>query len=201
MSDTDSEVERILTERPPSSYGSMCSDDPEEDDDEGWSCCKRRTTDYSDFLSIAGCIKGHHNKEKPPKPVKPEVNADEPLVELQQKVSPSLRQALQNLKLAEPNKISEKGKPRPGKKVVPCHFEWHQTASHVTISIYAKHANPELCSVQANSTKVVDVSESATNMMAAKIQIVMTKADRHVALVVSHVCGLTDRVRSPNSYF
>ncbi|KAF4085789.1 hypothetical protein AMELA_G00099000 [Ameiurus melas] len=34
MSDSDSEVERILTERPPSSYGSMCSDNPEEDDDD-----------------------------------------------------------------------------------------------------------------------------------------------------------------------
>lgn len=270
----------------------------------GWSCCKRRTTDFSDFLSIAGCTKGHHNKEKPPEPVKPEVKnsgekkeledlkprfneyviqapkpvefiqrprADEPLVELQQKVSPSLRQALQNLKLAESSQISEKedegnevkigtacknrgcsktfslpatdqdkcvfhpGFPifhegmkywsccrrktsdfntflsqegcstgdhvwrnDSGKKVVPCRFDWHQTASHVTISIYAKHSNPELCSVQANSTKVcirvifegekefeqnislwgvIDVSRSATNMMAAKIEIVMKKAE------------------------
>uniref|UniRef100_A0A8C9WL59 Cysteine and histidine rich domain containing 1 n=1 Tax=Scleropages formosus TaxID=113540 RepID=A0A8C9WL59_SCLFO len=39
----------------------------------GWSCCKRRTTDFSDFLSIAGCTKGPHNKEKPPEPVKPDV--------------------------------------------------------------------------------------------------------------------------------
>ncbi|KAG7470909.1 hypothetical protein MATL_G00118930 [Megalops atlanticus] len=39
----------------------------------GWSCCKRRTTDFSDFLSIAGCTKGPHNKDKPPEPVKPDV--------------------------------------------------------------------------------------------------------------------------------
>ncbi|XP_044298179.1 cysteine and histidine-rich domain-containing protein 1 [Varanus komodoensis] len=39
----------------------------------GWSCCKRRTTDFSDFLSIVGCTKGFHNSEKPPEPVKPEV--------------------------------------------------------------------------------------------------------------------------------
>uniref|UniRef100_G3W7R8 Cysteine and histidine-rich domain-containing protein 1 n=1 Tax=Sarcophilus harrisii TaxID=9305 RepID=G3W7R8_SARHA len=39
----------------------------------GWSCCKRRTTDFSDFLSIVGCTKGKHNDEKPPEPVKPEV--------------------------------------------------------------------------------------------------------------------------------
>uniref|UniRef100_A0A8C2J987 Cysteine and histidine-rich domain-containing protein 1 n=1 Tax=Cyprinus carpio TaxID=7962 RepID=A0A8C2J987_CYPCA len=41
----------------------------------GWSCCKRRTTDFSDFLSIAGCTKGPHNQEKPPEPIKPEVKA------------------------------------------------------------------------------------------------------------------------------
>uniref|UniRef100_A0A2I2Y9U2 CHORD domain-containing protein n=1 Tax=Gorilla gorilla gorilla TaxID=9595 RepID=A0A2I2Y9U2_GORGO len=39
----------------------------------GWSCCKRKTTDFSDFLSIVGCTKGRHNSEKPPEPVKPEV--------------------------------------------------------------------------------------------------------------------------------
>ncbi|KAB5550087.1 hypothetical protein PHYPO_G00049690 [Pangasianodon hypophthalmus] len=33
MSDNDSEVERIMSGRPPSSYGSMCSDDPEDDDE------------------------------------------------------------------------------------------------------------------------------------------------------------------------
>ncbi|XP_063058910.1 cysteine and histidine-rich domain-containing protein 1 [Engraulis encrasicolus] len=41
----------------------------------GWSCCKRRTTDFSDFLSIAGCTKGPHNKEKPPEAIKPEVKS------------------------------------------------------------------------------------------------------------------------------
>ncbi|KAF7699745.1 cysteine and histidine-rich domain-containing protein 1a [Silurus meridionalis] len=270
----------------------------------GWSCCKRRTTDFSDFLSIAGCSKGCHNKEKPPEPVKPEVkssggkkeledlkprfdeyiiqapkpvefiqrpSADEPLVELQQKVSPSLTQALENLKVSKTNKIAEKeddgnevkigtacknggcsktfsgpasdedkcvfhpGVPifhegtkywsccrrktsdfnaflsqqgcttgahiwrkADGKKVAPCRFDWHQTASHVTISIYAKHSNPELCSVRANRTKVcirlvfdgekefeqnislwgvIDVSKSVTNLMAAKSEIVMKKAE------------------------
>ncbi|KAG7270563.1 hypothetical protein CRUP_000128 [Coryphaenoides rupestris] len=43
----------------------------------GWSCCKRRTTDFSDFLSIEGCTKGPHNKEKPPEPVKPDVSSGE----------------------------------------------------------------------------------------------------------------------------
>uniref|UniRef100_A0A2I3T7K7 CHORD domain-containing protein n=1 Tax=Pan troglodytes TaxID=9598 RepID=A0A2I3T7K7_PANTR len=43
----------------------------------GWSCYKRRTTDFSDFLSIVGCTKGRHNSEKPPEPVKPEVKTTE----------------------------------------------------------------------------------------------------------------------------
>ncbi|KAG7322011.1 hypothetical protein KOW79_014869 [Hemibagrus wyckioides] len=34
MSDNDSEVERTMMGRPPSSYGSMCSDEPEDDDDD-----------------------------------------------------------------------------------------------------------------------------------------------------------------------
>ncbi|KAJ8368084.1 hypothetical protein SKAU_G00081120 [Synaphobranchus kaupii] len=100
----------------------------------GWSCCKRRTTDFSDFLSIAGCTKGPHNKERPPEPVKPDVktsgekkalddlkpkfneyviqapkpleliqrpSADEPIARLQQKISSSLKQALEKLKLSE----------------------------------------------------------------------------------------------------
>ncbi|XP_062873247.1 cysteine and histidine-rich domain-containing protein 1a [Trichomycterus rosablanca] len=270
----------------------------------GWSCCKRRTTDFSDFLSIAGCTKGCHNKEKPPEPVKPEVkssggkkelqdlkprfdeyviqapkpvafiqrpSADEPPVEVKQKVSPNLRQALEKLQLTDTNQNAEnenegnevkigtacknkgctktfsgpaseqetcmhhpgvpifhegmkywsccrrktsdfntflslegcsKGthlwKKADGKKVVPCRFDWHQTAGQVTISIYAKHSVPELCSVQANSTRVnisvifegekefkqeirlwgvIDVSKSAVNMMPAKIEIVMKKAE------------------------
>ncbi|KAJ7997550.1 hypothetical protein DPEC_G00230170 [Dallia pectoralis] len=96
----------------------------------GWSCCKRRTTDFSDFLSIAGCTKAPHNPEKPPEPVKPDVKSsgekqgvddlkpkfsefiisaprplesisrpspNEPIMRLQQKISPSLKQALEKL--------------------------------------------------------------------------------------------------------
>nr|XP_006118447.1 cysteine and histidine-rich domain-containing protein 1 isoform X1 [Pelodiscus sinensis]XP_006118448.1 cysteine and histidine-rich domain-containing protein 1 isoform X2 [Pelodiscus sinensis] len=107
----------------------------------GWSCCKRRTTDFSDFLSIAGCTKGLHNSEKPPEPVKPEVKTtserkeladlkpkfqehiiqapkpvetinrpspDEPMTSLQLKVSASLKQALDKLKLSSENEEEKK---------------------------------------------------------------------------------------------
>uniref|UniRef100_A0A673HXY2 Cysteine and histidine-rich domain (CHORD) containing 1a n=1 Tax=Sinocyclocheilus rhinocerous TaxID=307959 RepID=A0A673HXY2_9TELE len=40
---------------------------------QGWPCCKRRTTDFSDVLSIAGCTKGPHNSETPLEAVKPDV--------------------------------------------------------------------------------------------------------------------------------
>ncbi|XP_062983246.1 cysteine and histidine-rich domain-containing protein 1 [Elgaria multicarinata webbii] len=106
----------------------------------GWSCCKRRTTDFSDFLSIVGCTKGFHSSEKPPEPVKPEVKTtserkeladlkpkfqehiiqapkpveairrpspDEPMNFLQLKVSASLKQALEKLKLSSGNEIKK----------------------------------------------------------------------------------------------
>ncbi|KAL7847519.1 hypothetical protein AOLI_G00222370 [Acnodon oligacanthus] len=270
----------------------------------GWSCCKRRTTDFSDFLSIAGCTKGPHNKEKPPEPVKPEVKSsgekkdvdglkpkciesivqapkpaecfrrpspDEPISRLQQKVSASLKQALEKLKLSEnaPGEKEEEGdeikigtscknggctktfsgpesdeevcsfhagvpifhegmkywscckrktsdfntflsqegcskgkhlwrKKDLGKKLVPCRFDWHQTGSQVTITVYAKNSIPELSYVDGNSTTldihiifdgdkefeqkiilwgVIDISKSTLNMMAAKIEIVLKKAE------------------------
>ncbi|XP_075291890.1 integrin beta-1-binding protein 2 isoform X2 [Opisthocomus hoazin] len=42
----------------------------------GWSCCKKRTTDFSEFLSIKGCTKGFHSKEKPPEPFRQEETSD-----------------------------------------------------------------------------------------------------------------------------
>lgn len=41
----------------------------------GWSCCKRRTTDFSDFLNIPGCSKGCHSNVKPQQPIKPKVSS------------------------------------------------------------------------------------------------------------------------------
>ncbi|XP_077355803.1 cysteine and histidine-rich domain-containing protein 1 [Festucalex cinctus] len=42
----------------------------------GWSCCRKRTTDFSEFLSIKGCTHGHHSNEKPCEPLLPEVSSD-----------------------------------------------------------------------------------------------------------------------------
>ncbi|XP_029136147.1 cysteine and histidine-rich domain-containing protein 1 [Labrus bergylta] len=42
----------------------------------GWSCCRKRTTDFSEFLSIKGCTRGRHSNEKPQEPLRPEVTSD-----------------------------------------------------------------------------------------------------------------------------
>ncbi|XP_063288820.1 integrin beta-1-binding protein 2 [Pelobates fuscus] len=42
----------------------------------GWSCCKKRTTDFSEFLAIQGCTKGPHSNEKPLEPLRPEVSGN-----------------------------------------------------------------------------------------------------------------------------
>ncbi|XP_056394811.1 integrin beta-1-binding protein 2 [Hyla sarda] len=40
----------------------------------GWSCCRKRTTDFSEFLAIKGCTKGFHSNEKPPEQLKPDIS-------------------------------------------------------------------------------------------------------------------------------
>ncbi|XP_074518081.1 cysteine and histidine-rich domain-containing protein 1 [Halichoeres trimaculatus] len=42
----------------------------------GWSCCRKRTTDFSEFLSIKGCTRGRHSNVKPQEPMRPEVTSD-----------------------------------------------------------------------------------------------------------------------------
>lgn len=41
----------------------------------GWSCCKKRSTDFTDFLNTPGCTKGRHNPTKPPEPEKPPIES------------------------------------------------------------------------------------------------------------------------------
>ncbi|XP_051649048.1 integrin beta-1-binding protein 2 [Manacus candei] len=102
----------------------------------GWSCCKKRTTDFSEFLSIKGCTKGFHSKEKPPEPssqgetsdepkakpakelifqgpksaekmLRERPSSDEPRQLLPIKVSRSLEQALEKLNLSSKDKTLE----------------------------------------------------------------------------------------------
>ncbi|XP_041841054.1 cysteine and histidine-rich domain-containing protein 1 [Melanotaenia boesemani] len=48
----------------------------------GWSCCRKRTTDFSEFLSIKGCTRGRHSNVKPQEPLRPEVSSDKADIKL-----------------------------------------------------------------------------------------------------------------------
>ena len=34
----------------------------------GWTCCNKKTTDFTEFLSTPGCSRGPHSREKPVEP-------------------------------------------------------------------------------------------------------------------------------------
>jgi cysteine/histidine-rich domain-containing protein 1 len=42
-----------------------------------WSCCEKKTTDFTEFLNIKGCTKSYHSNVKPPEPPKPVQKIDE----------------------------------------------------------------------------------------------------------------------------
>ncbi|XP_056231152.1 cysteine and histidine-rich domain-containing protein 1a [Seriola aureovittata] len=117
-----------------------------------WSCCRKKTSDFNTFLSQQGFTTGSHLWRKH----------------------------------------------NQGMKVKPCRFDWHQTGSQVIISIYAKNSSPELSYVEANSTTVnmrvvfegdkefeqnislwgaVEVKSSVVNLMAAKMEVSLKKAE------------------------
>jgi len=86
----------------------------------GWSCCNKKSTDFTQFLSYQGCAKGTHSNVKPPEPEKQKVKEEllenpvqeikkqpeltprpavnsEPLVELNRTVAASLISSLEKL--------------------------------------------------------------------------------------------------------
>jgi len=86
-----------------------------------WTCCDRKSSDFSEFMAIAGCTIGFHNKTKPPEPVKQKVadvdgpnrlsleqvkiaerpSEDTPMVRLQLNIANSLKSALAKQKAAQ----------------------------------------------------------------------------------------------------
>ncbi|CAN9509727.1 unnamed protein product [Ophioblennius macclurei] len=267
----------------------------------GWSCCKKRTTDFSEFLSIKGCTHGRHSNEKPQEPLRPEVTStkveikpsgeqeiiyqgpksaetlqkerprgDEPMTKLPHKVSASLVQVLEKLDISRNGEKEKKDSqtvlpgtrcknsgcktvyegpetdsdvcthhpgapvfhegykywscccikttdfnafldqkgcssgnhrwvPKQDKKKVACRHDWHQTGNNVVVTIYAKNANPELSSVEANPTTlscqihfendklfkrdfhlwgVVNIKQSCVNMVPSKVEVTLRKADQ-----------------------
>jgi len=221
-----------------------------------WSCCSRKSTDFTEFLNFPGCTKGKHSNEKPvvpekkkekpleigevykeemPKPRAPtQKKIERPRDDIEKKqikviIGSSLKSALQRYKTrVEEEKVKQasgeandtvqigasckhntceckylgpdanhpeciyhpgvpifhegykfwtccqkrtsdfdeflkqagctKGKHewmKPSEiaeKKSTCRYDWHQTASNVIVSIYAKTCDPEKCTVLANET-------------------------------------------------
>ncbi|KAL1509503.1 hypothetical protein ABEB36_004222 [Hypothenemus hampei] len=85
----------------------------------GWSCCKKKCTDFTEFLNISGCTVSKHSNVKPPEPEKPKVEKipdtkvievnpisepilerppiDTPLEIIKPEIAPSLASQIENL--------------------------------------------------------------------------------------------------------
>uniref|UniRef100_A0A8C7WV10 CS domain-containing protein n=1 Tax=Oryzias sinensis TaxID=183150 RepID=A0A8C7WV10_9TELE len=67
--------------------------------------------------------------------------------------------------------------PKQDKKKVACRHDWHQTRNAVVITIYAKNALPEFCTIEANQTVVsnpkIMALDTPNGFDASNIQIVL----------------------------
>lgn len=85
----------------------------------GWSCCKKKSVDFTEFLNIKGCEVSKHSNQKPPEPEKPNkdvvveepppmpspvvhsslerVDFNSPLTLIQPTVAPALKQTIDNI--------------------------------------------------------------------------------------------------------
>lgn len=57
-----------------------------------WSCCTKKTSDFTEFLNTPGCAKGEHNPVKPPEPEKkkPDVIPDDDQPKLMKQAAPDV---------------------------------------------------------------------------------------------------------------
>jgi len=87
----------------------------------GWTCCNKKSTDFTEFLNIKGCSVAKHSNDKPPEPEKPQEiieapvveeirapvyvpkerpSSDEPLIALPQSVNNGLAKTLESLSIS-----------------------------------------------------------------------------------------------------
>ncbi|RUS83937.1 hypothetical protein EGW08_008292, partial [Elysia chlorotica] len=97
----------------------------------GWSCCKKRVSDFTEFLNLKGCTVGWHSNVKPKEPEKQEKKVsckleitpehrkpdakpaerppdDEDLVELKKTIGASLKTQLEKLNISEESTVASK---------------------------------------------------------------------------------------------
>ncbi|XP_076445111.1 cysteine and histidine-rich domain-containing protein 1-like [Babylonia areolata] len=134
----------------------------------GWSCCSKRSTDFTEFLNFKGCTTGPHSNVKPPEPEKPpkddtdsqEVivveapkmrapvptapaerpSQDEPMTQLKVTVAASLSAQLEKLKLEE--KSQSDGEDAESKEVA---LGTKCTNSACTCTYMGPESNSEAC--------------------------------------------------------
>jgi len=74
-----------------------------------WDCCKKKSTDFTDFLNFPGCATGFHNKIKPEKPAR-KVEAPLPVGEVIRHESQIITQAPEKKNEERPSENSPKSK-------------------------------------------------------------------------------------------
>ncbi|XP_077969287.1 cysteine and histidine-rich domain-containing protein 1-like [Styela clava] len=103
----------------------------------GWSCCKRRTTDFSDFLNIPGCSKGRHSSVKPAEPVAPKVTSSKNKVD--DKIMPEPASVTPKLLQTEPIP-----RPRVSEPMIPLPIKTTSSLQKALqkLSLEAKNEDP-----------------------------------------------------------
>ncbi|XP_054726461.1 cysteine and histidine-rich domain-containing protein morgana [Anastrepha obliqua] len=119
-----------------------------------WSCCQRKTSDFSAFMAQKGCACGEHKWFKE----------------------------------------------EDDKQAVNCRYDWHQTATTVNVSIYAKKYHYKLSKIEVSPIRlhvnlvfpeqqdaqfdlelelrgIIDVSKTTAHMFGTKVEIIMPKAE------------------------
>ncbi|KAG7157930.1 Cysteine and histidine-rich domain-containing protein-like [Homarus americanus] len=121
-----------------------------------WSCCRKKTTDFTEFLEQLGCSTGILSRG-------------------------SCQFLCQETK-----------------KVAACRYDWHQTATHVYVAVYAKLSDPAVTFVEANPIRLnanivfgeanvftldielrglIDIDQSSVSLAASKVEIKLRKAE------------------------
>ncbi|XP_018011056.1 cysteine and histidine-rich domain-containing protein 1 [Hyalella azteca] len=115
-----------------------------------WGCCRRKTTDFTEFLAQPGCCTDQH------------------LWKIDQSTS----------------------------RRSDCRYDWHQTSSHVYVTIYAKNVEPAYTTISVNSVRLsayirysknlvfqldtelegtIDPAQSSVTLAATKVEIKLRK--------------------------
>jgi cysteine/histidine-rich domain-containing protein len=72
----------------------------------GWSCCKKKSIDFTEFMNIRGCTKGFHSNEKPPEPEKKVEKVEVPeVVEVRPPIVKSMRRPDENAEMKVLNPV------------------------------------------------------------------------------------------------